>query len=254
VQDSNGKRRVEKLSSASAAPESVTVFDGEIARVLNHKANQGYLGPARRQYAEQDEDYLTFYANETGRVSFLDVFRDRRDVRLVVDPSDRDAVGIEAPPQEGIRRIYSTHGYTVWLDPKHGMLPSRIEIRRRTKDGENPWRRIVVNRFTAVRGGGWAPIEVAVTSLAGVGPIKGQPTQEAVTLVDMARSKWNEPVDESLFELAFPGGIFVLDDLRQITFVTGNSEPETDLEALAKSAQSVVPNRRPGSSQKPRAQ
>ncbi|MEX0677735.1 MAG: hypothetical protein WD063_11705 [Pirellulales bacterium] len=241
IRDARGRRRIEELDIVSGRPAAATVFDGEITRTLNEKSRQGYLGPASAQYVQQDEDYLTFYANELGEVPLVDILRERTGTRLIEDPLHAGAVVLDTAPEMG--RNCAQFGYTIWLDAKHGMLPSRIDMRWKVASGEVlPWRQIVVRKFIDLPGDGWAPAEVSITTLAREGPIKGSPTQEAVAVVDVARSRWNQPLDESLFTLAFPPGISVLDDLRRVQFVTGNPRLEANLDELAKHAKKVIRN------------
>jgi hypothetical protein len=57
--------------------------------------------------------------------------------------------------------------------------------------------------------------------------------------VDEQRSRWNHDVPESTFHLPFPAGTHVVDELRNVTYVTGSLDIGTNLDELAKDAQFV---------------
>jgi hypothetical protein len=242
VRDGRGRRRLELFDGAPNQVESTITFDGEIKRSLNEKKRQGYLGPTKVSFTQADEDYITFYANVLGEVPLVGILRERTGTHIVQDANDPGSIVLESPAEQG--GSDPTSSYTVRLDAEHGLLPSQIDVRHQEPSGNGtfPWRSTVVRRFAQLENGAWAPIEVAVTSFVPSGPIKGSPNQEAVAVVDVNTSKWNTTLSDSLFTIAFPQGISVHDELRHITFVTGNVQREANLEKLMEKARQVVAN------------
>jgi hypothetical protein len=242
VRDSRGRRHLESLDTTLMTPASVITFDGEIKRSLIENLRQGYLGPTTTEYTQPDEDYVTFYANLLGEISLAHTLRVRTATHLVDDPTQDQFVAVDSSPERG--GVLPSYGFSVQFDTAHGMLPLQIETRREDPGGETLLHtRLRVHRFLRLENGGWAPVEVSVTSFVPSGPIKGQPSQEAVAVVDIGKSSWNKPLPDSLFTIAFPQGISVLDELRRVTFVTGNVQREANLDKLAAQARNVNANR-----------
>lgn len=240
VRDEQGRRRIEDLSAPAGEVLTTGVFDGEVTRTLSEKTRSGYLGPALPQFVQSDEDYIGFYAFEL-ETPFLQMLHERDGVQLLSDPSRPGSIVFDIPPQEG--KSLGTLGFKIYLDAEHGLLPRRIEVRRKEENGEVVnWRTTEVTKFAEVEPGVWAPVEVTNTSFSPGGRLKGQPTQVATASVDVARSRWNSKLPDDLFVLAFPQGVSVVDDLRRVTFVTGNPNREANLAELARQARKVVRN------------
>jgi hypothetical protein len=240
VRDARGRRHIEERNPATGQVETVITFDGEIRRSLVEKTKHGYLGPPSGHYIGDDEDYINFYANVFGHSPLASRLR-REGTRLIDDPAHPLSTVIDSPPLVG--RGQSVFGYTVWLDPEHGMLPSQIEIKQRDADGDVLLSgRMVIREFTRLENGAWAPVKAVTTRFVKSGPLKGSASQEAVATVDIARSTWNKPLADSLFTIAFPPGTSILDDLRKVTFVTGNPQREANLDRLAAQARNVMDN------------
>lgn len=242
IRDSRGRRRIERISPASEKSGFVMTFDGELRRHLSEQQHEGSIGPANPRYIDHDEDYIAWYANYNGDASLVPLLRKRKGTRLIGDPDRPGAIVLDSPPELGAG--LSQLGFTIFLDTEHGMLPSRIDVRRKSREtGEEPlWGTMLVRKFKKLDNGAWAPIEVANTAYAEQGPIKGSPTQEAVGVVDVAKSSWNKQYPDATFTIAFPKGVKVLDDLRKVTYVTGNPNREENLDELLKQAKDILPN------------
>lgn len=87
----------------------------------------------------------------------------------------------------------------------------------------------------------WVPIRVntRIYSLDNTGTF-GELANEVEFVVDRAKSRWNEPVPPSRFEMPVPAGVTVVDVQRGTQYVTGNSDAGKNLADLAANAAATV--------------
>jgi hypothetical protein len=68
----------------------------------------------------------------------------------------------------------------------------------------------------------------------------GDQATEIETVVDTARSSWDQPIAESAFQVSFALGARVSDELRGVSYVLGNSDTGSNLRDLAAHATKIV--------------
>jgi outer membrane lipoprotein-sorting protein len=238
---SGGKRRIENLDPETDKVREVTVFDGEVVKSVNVDMMLGTIQEMRNDYVPPAAEYETWFRSALGVLSLAAVFRERIDHLTVTTGADGNLT-IGAPHDSGasIRQL----GFEVTLDPTHAMRLARIDSYR--NDPSVRYNEIVVKAFHEVEAGVWAPTEMEYQAF---NPDKseatfGRPVNVIRGVVDVSRSKWNTPIDDDEFVLAFPPGVQVSDTTRNITFVTGEGDTGKNLDRLVQEAHDVVPVQR----------
>ncbi len=239
-----GKRRFELLAEADLAPKAVQALDGEVERGVTFGDKRGFIFNRRHQMIPDGKDYLTYFRCIFAHVPLATVLRDRTGTRLADrDDARPECVVVESPPEQG---SFAQFGLRAWLDPAVGFLPARIEYHRDAIG--TPYLTMVVNEFREFEDGIWAPVDIVATyfNTEPGRPTSGHATQSIHGIVDVQRSRWNLQLSDETFVLAFPPGIKVFDETRQVTFVTGEGDTGKSLDRLLRDARHVVQTRAPG--------
>jgi len=229
-----GKRRIERLDPKTEEGVGSVVSDGEVMRRLDKPKAMGSISSLANA-VEDGHDYLGYLGNPFASGSIVEMTRERKSRVLPEDSSGM--VAFEARPG-GLS--YASFGWRVWLDPEHGLLPARIERYRRSMEGL--YSRTEVHEFHQVEAGVWAPVDVTIQYYAAPGtPKSGKVTHVIHAVVDQKRSRWNLPLEDETFRLAFPAGTRVHDTVRHVAFVAGKGDTGKSLEDLMKNARDVAP-------------
>ncbi|MBX7072144.1 MAG: hypothetical protein K1X71_03265 [Pirellulales bacterium] len=240
VMSPSGQRRIEYFVSAQAAnPRAIQVLDGEAMRELEPDLRLGAIKPHKGRILFDAEDYSAFFKTEFGNMPWVKIFRLRPTMTATLEPDG--AVLIHSPPTP--KTSFQNYGFRVWLDPHHGMLPRKVERYVLDSDAELLWSDAYVNKWHQLPSGAWAPIEVTTTNYNRKDPHKGRAVNVYVAKVDVARSKWNQPIPPATFVLAFPKGTQVTDLIRDVIFTTGDEDSGKNLDRLLADAQNVAPLR-----------
>src|SRR5436190_24247927 len=97
---------------------------------------------------------------------------------------------------------------------------------------------MVVEKFQEAQPGVWFPVEMTRTGYAmQPGEYRGQAVNLYRVSVDVARSTWNEVINEELFRLRYPAGIVVLDFVNSLQITTGEGDDGRDNDALVQRAE-----------------
>jgi len=223
----NGERRSALLDRDGKTWEKT--FDGEVTRFLDVRKRDAWLdGPADLNFIEFGLDYLMLYESRTRDGTLAEVLRSRNGTRLAAaGPEDLGMAVVEAPPHQA-----TDIGFRVALDPSHGMLPSRIIRSPHGSRDEGSETRVTMYR--EVKAGLWVPVKAAAT----FGP-PNRPSYVVEFEVDVARSRWNEPLSADTFALPIPEGIRVKDFRRGVAFISGEGDTGKEIDRLVENAREV---------------
>jgi hypothetical protein len=236
------KWRHEKLDDASK-PLHILVCDGEMERSLDIPSAGGYFRKPSLAAVSEGIEYLEFIKNAYGKADLHRILRQRRNTRLVVGKNaETSEVIIQTDPENGDDYDMPKWGFRVHLDLQKDCMPRQIERFIVLENGsEFVERTTSIKTYIKLSEGLWVPTE-GITSIFSnaEGPTKGHMAAQIITTVDVSRSKWNLPIDENMFDLSFPTGTKIVDKIRNVVFVTGNSQPESNMKELIKSAKNVL--------------
>lgn len=236
VVSAQGKRRYDDLDPNGGGLTHAKVFDGEIVRWFSRKQGTGGVsaaGPDQRGFAPYYKDYGALYRDLPMGGAIIPLLRSRQGTRIVEGQgAERNYVVIESPP-EG-KDNYPKLELRIALDPNHGMMPAEIDSRFRSSKQSPLWR-ITIERFDEVEPGVWAPVRATYRW----GP-PGKVFSIIKLVVDMGQSRWNKPVSEDLFTLAFPVGTTVKDDVRSLVYATGKPDTGKNVDELLDGARQVI--------------
>jgi hypothetical protein len=233
------KRCIENLDGPAGQATAMQVFDGEIRRILIPNDSSGSIRPPHSQIVPVAEDYWCSFRNGWGMEVLADRLRERSTTHVERDSKRPGLLVLDGPPDDSavfLKKI----GLRAWLDPDRGMLPAVIEVYRLNDEAQE----VVGTRRTIehaeVRPGLLAPVRMIAHEIVRDGSLAGEPSYEVETVVDVERSRWNVELDENVFAIQFPVGTYISDFVRDIQFVTGESEPNANLDELLRNAQKIT--------------
>jgi len=247
---SDNNRRVEVLPESSDDAVAVLVANLTERRQLSRIDGSGIISAPPTEFDNAlcgaYGDYLTYFRTIGVYDLCTFVFRARQGVRLRPELGKNGELVLEAAPDADPDAMVLKHdwGFRVWLDPKHGHLPNRIEayqiVGEAGTEKEFPTQSIAVDEFFEFHDSLWAPIRITATEYIFKGELIGDPNLEVTALVDTARSRWNIPIPAESFSLEFPSGTQVADLLRKVSYVVGDRNIEKNLERIAVDAADEV--------------
>ena len=238
VSAQDGRERIEAVHSHGPPRELLAVNDGITLRTLSKTA--GDISGTVRDGASRSVPSVESYSNYL-RGSIADLARVLRNLgehsgmRLLAVEEGEGAEHLTAivmPDSE-------SHEFRVWFDARHGQLPIMVESWREEPTDAAPvlLERREIGRFHEVLPGVWAPVEITATSFSILaGNLLGQPSRVSNTVVDVSKSRWNVPLEETLFELKFAPGTEVFDQIDELQLVTGDGDDGHSLELLVRNA------------------
>jgi hypothetical protein len=235
----DGKTRCEYLD-ANLKVIDTRVWDGEMLRGFDRVRGEAVIDRRDGFPAVEDWiDYRTLYAKAL-HARLVGLFRARPTTRVTRDSGNRPQLRCEPYLKNDID--LANWGYTVTLDPEHGMLPCRIEAARTLPGNlQGPAfldHVITIDAYHRTSDGTWVPVKAATSSyFVEPAQLAGQRATELITTVDVKKSKWNIDIPAREFRLPLPQGIRVFDRIRGIQYTTGQTEPSANLKTLAHATQ-----------------
>ena len=230
----DGRRRVE-IERDDANQNAVVLDDGKAVRILMD-GNSSSIQPSRQFRLQDPEEYRNYLGDVAGLMQLAMLARERPNTRLIGgEKPDGDLIGILLPAGDGLSARQLE--FRVWLDRRHGFLPSKIESYRHIKEEPVLAWRMLVDKFHEAQPGVWFPVAMTRTGYAmQPGEYRGQAVNLYRVSVDVARSQWNEELGDELFRLRYPAGIVVLDFVNSLQITTGDGDDGRDNEALVQRA------------------
>ena len=232
----DGKRRVEtNRDDVNGNQNSVAVDDGKVVRVLSGK-NQGTIQPSQQFRVQQCEEYRNYLGDLMGLMTLQSLLRERPGTRLIEnDKPDTELVGVLLPVGDG--PSLKQFDFRMWLDRRHGFLPSKIETYRREGEDLLLSNRMLVSKFHEAQPGVWVPVDMTQTAYnIQPGEYRGHTVNLYHATADVAKSQWHAELGDELFLLPYPVGIQVTDFVNNLQITTGEGDDGRDLQALIKGA------------------
>ncbi|MDY3560972.1 hypothetical protein R5W23_002221 [Gemmata sp. JC673] len=238
--------RVESLSRSLRFPdrksESVLVSDGTENRVLHKADKSGMVSAPVYAPIEEGFDYLSYFRSLDGMFELPDVFRKRLSAGAWVTRGPGGRLVLDLPPVEE-KGLYDKHGFQLVVDPAQGFFPVEVRVLRLNPGAKTALRRLMtVEAFTRLPNGVTVPVK-ATTRLYNTspGPELGQEDYSVTGEVDVAGSKWNVTPPDTTFRLGFPVGTVVHDTTRKVKFISGSSDPGSNVDQLIAQASEALP-------------
>ncbi|MGM0490848.1 MAG: hypothetical protein ACQESR_29335 [Planctomycetota bacterium] len=234
VMTQSGKRRIEELDPKTSTIISTRTFDGEIVKTVNMDQYRGLIQPPLIRYTKNGHDYFSFIRGPYFCTPYEELFRQRPET--TVSTTEAGMVLVESPLGGDDLPDFS---WKVWFDPDRGLLPVRCERYRYSK--RLLFNTSVIERAQEVDDGVWIPTKVIFTEFncfKEFGHFQ-EPISVTTTTVELSQSRFNSPVSNDLFDLAFPSGMRVIDEVRELTFITGGNGTEKNLDKLVADAKVV---------------
>jgi hypothetical protein len=140
--------------------------------------------------------------------------------------------------EPGRKVSLSQSGFRLYLDPNRGLMPTRIELTY-TRYRQAKLIRRYENQLEEIQPGLWVPIHCEISSYQPEVELDG-PLALTFVDVDRASSRFNMPVDESIFDPGFPTGTRVNDRLNKTSYVVGEPNRPTHQDVLASEGRLTV--------------
>jgi hypothetical protein len=213
-------RRLETLD-ARGTVKDICVQDGKTCRVYHVAQHLGGIQRLKSNDILPFADYSQLFKNLNG-IDMFYLFRERRTTRVTgrLGTSTGD-VGLECGPEPDAEVSFRDLGLYVMADKAHGLMPRKLGFVWTVKGKGTARTETVITEYVKTRDGTWVPIKAKTTTYwLGEGKQFGKPMTESVMSVDVKKSRWNEKLRTNTFTLPFPGGTTVIDEVRNITFVT----------------------------------
>jgi len=192
---------------------NVSVWDGELAKQYVADSKQFQIAPDPGHFPAGYE--LSFSGCANGR-DMIKVLRKRSET--IIEQADDDHIVVFTPAR-------LPFGYRIWLDPKKNFLPIKID-RLLEVDGTIVVDLEQVSTLEEILPRVWAPLKFVESFHP---QTKESATRErrlvleAVTTVNRERSRFNVPIDESLFQLEVPIGTTVYDTICHTSYEFGKA-------------------------------
>lgn len=239
VFSSDGRRRYESL--VGATQENAKVFTGELTREYSEGRNTGIIarnGPEQRPYPWACENYSSLFHRTFLGGDLVDLIRQRdKDKVSIIESVDFPGkIEIKVSTQD-TASMYPSFAFRIVLDPSHGMMPSKIDSYR--GDFATRAYSAEITQFHKLSDGTWVPIEAEIVEGA-----EDFPMHVSALKVDVEKSKWNFPPNETDFTLSFPAGTHVIDEVSNTAYIAGSGDPGTTVDTLVKNATELLPKQR----------
>lgn len=244
---STGRRRIEQLNPQTNAVSMVVASDGQVERVWHPTRLEAMIRRPGRPVFNGGFDYQESYRSFTGPISIPLIFREReKNIRVRKSEGNGRYHVIEADPAPGHGFTMGNRGLRLFADSLENLLPATIETyrvvngepvvvtrkkvmeRKKIADGINAPTRVLTEYYSPAKDDQYYKQLIAMAELK----------------VDLSRSRWNVPIDNSAFTIPIPAGAKVVDTIRNITFVTGKPDPGKALDDLATGARGLITNTR----------
>jgi hypothetical protein len=241
---SQGRERLELLSSSGREPQHIYAFDGEIERGLTPAAGLGEIRKPEPFLAIEGMHYRDAYETFTGRIRLLTMLRERSNVVLEGGEA-RDGVSeimLSSKPQPKVPGInWAWAGLRLTLDPRHGMLPKEI-VRQTDRDAGLLDDRVTqIEKWKKLEDGTWVPVAMVTRFYDTEGQLERMALlNETRLVVDETRSAFNKPIPLEEFTLPFPQGTRVMDRYHNVEFTVGAPDTGKNIDQLLQNAKGVI--------------
>lgn len=244
-----GLRRVESLDEPKER-RNVLVGDSSHIKSWQPLSYQCAISKPGFSVVASGVDYLETYYSPVGSFPLLYLLRERKNVRI--DRRGKN-LEVEMPPCPGENASLNGTGFRITMDASVSMLPKIMESYE-IVDGEPVVsHRMTVVEYKQIDNGVFVPIKAIIDGFDDgkrYGFFKERICQKILS-VDVSRSRWNTPLHDELFRIELPAGAKVIDEIRNVAYVTGKSDPGKNLDDLAKTARFVIKDIRPPLPTKP---
>ena len=233
-----GLRRLEVYDDPEYKRLAQLISSGpDTERVWIPNRLEAYIRKTDLNVVDPGAEYAETYRCVRGRLPLIQSLRERQTVTAQAAEEGRLMV-LECGPSNEPGVHYANLGYRVTLEAKYGLLPTVIEwFTPGLKGPPVVSTRTRVTEFRRLPEGTHVPIR-AVTDIfrpiPGIGADK--PVIRLDLVVDVVRSKWNEPIGDETFQVQTPAGARVLDTIKDVSYVTGKPDPGKNLDDLAATA------------------
>ena len=195
--------------------EAVSVWDGDLAKSHLPRSKQFSVEGTKSNFPPAGAGYEYLLSSCASGSDMIEVLRKRS--ATVVERADGAGIVVYTPPP---------FGYRIWLDPAKNFLPRKIQ-RLLDWDGTIIVDLMQENTLAEVSAGVWAPVKFAVSLYPRTkesAPSARKPDSQTVVTVNRKHSRFNVPIDESLFQLAIPNGFMVGDDICHRVYEFGKAK------------------------------
>jgi hypothetical protein len=239
----NGKSRVESLDGPNGRAATIVVSNSEVEKMWDPGRSQGAIRPPAVTSVGEGGDYLESLRGVYGRVSILQILRQRPAATSLTIAATPGHVTLEAKPYPDAAVDFPNWGFRITLDATRGFMPVVVERYELINDRPQVAARRTVTRIKELPGRIWVPITV-VTEKFDTNPKSstfGELGNEVVMSIDESTSSWNRAIPASVFQVEYPPGTRLNDAFRKVQYVTGKPDPGSNLQDLAANARDIVP-------------
>lgn len=209
------------------------VWDGAVDRRLNFAQRTGRVaGASFNMPAFFGIAYLHLFRHFDGDYTYAKFIRDRMSSARVESEGGLIILSARSTPDNLFRG--NPFGVRLFLDPSRGFMPARIDLTHGYGDDPVPQSRYT-NELAEVAPGLWAPVRSRVSVFVREKWSKhyGQEMGFMEVEVDRPRARFNVDLDASAFELKFPAGVMVHDEIRNTSYRAGAEKLDSYLDQLA---------------------
>jgi hypothetical protein len=225
-----GKRLGEFAGSGAGDYGTKLLFDGQVSIAAEIARNVYSLRSGCQVFGNSYyEDYDVLYRTVLGSTDRIAMSRERQ-ARLL--PREGSIYVISVPPAK--QGDFQTLSWKVWLDPAKNFLPSRW-TETSIIDGREVRNRDCDVVLKEVAEGVWAPVEANMTVYNQnlQSPVFGKVIGHNMLKVNLEKSHFNVPIADEIFDVKIPDGATVVDNIRNVVYTKGSSDPDGYLDRLA---------------------
>lgn len=196
----------------------------------------------RMEPAAGGHDYRIMYQFFSGhRTELLHTFENRTSLNTLQDQEFPSLVTLAVDPEPGSRTSEPSNGFLLRLDPNHGMLPAyvksyKLDGGKMLVDYEQS-----ITDWLKLPDGVWVPTRsVRKHYITDKSRERGRLQVEIQSRVIESKSKWNQPIDQSLLTVRLPAGTRIADMRLNAIYTLGEAAIGDDLKAISKKAINVM--------------
>jgi hypothetical protein len=231
-----------EVGGKTIAPNtSITAWNGAKEQVLDRVHSQATLSPYALTFPwAHGTCYLNLYKTYDGDFTYAALVRSRSRDRVSVR-RDAGLIVLTAEPEPMTTKRANTIGIRLFLDPERGLMPAKIDILFATADNKSYFKAMSYNNsLVEIDPGQWLPMSCKLSGF--VEPNKGRHQYWGLEKgyflveVDREKSRFNIDLPDSLFELEFPVGTVVSDQIRNTMYRVGAESEAVYLNSIADQA------------------
>ncbi len=216
--------------------QATFIWDGVTATTYSSMSRKGRITtrPPDEGMQPQVLSYGSLYRNINCDQTYLQLInsRPRDEMKLVRDGSLFTLISM--PHVEKQNTLNSDLGLTLVLDSSKSFMPSSIEwffIR----NGKKVTWQTYENNLAEIQPGLWLPVKSihSVYNMSSTSDDFGKEAGRQTATLDLARSRWNIVQPENIFQISFPSGTEVNDEVKNIDYRIGDVSKSAYLDRLA---------------------